>query len=282
MDISVIIPCYNQGKYLVEAIDSVEKISASLLIEILIINDGSDDVETLEVLDRLLESGYRVINFNNRGVSSARNKGLELSTGKYIQFLDADDIIINNKFVRQLELFAHDPHLRVAVSDFLFAEENLSKTYRLPTHQAFFSGNHPLESFLFSWDRGFIIPIHCFLFKREVFYPQNERVMFDVNLASREDWFLWCKIALTNAKFKFDPEVMVIYRKHDVSSTKNVLKSLKGFLIAQIKVAGLINEPALRYKFIKYSIFRLFRTKHVIKLISYLFKNMCKRDRKIH
>ncbi len=277
MDISVIIPCYNQGKYLVEAIDSVEKISASLLIEILIINDGSDDVETLEVLDRLLESGYRVINFNNHGVSSARNKGLELSTGKYIQFLDADDIVINNKFVRQLELFNRDTNLSVAVSDFLFAEEDLSKTYSLSTHQAFFSKNYPLESFLFSWDKGFSIPIHCFLFKSEVFYQQNQRIKFDVDLASREDWLMWCKIALTNAKFKFDPEVMAIYRKHGSSMTKNVIKSLKGFLIAQIKVAGLIDDTALRCKFIKYSFCRLFRIKHIIKLISYLAQNIYNR-----
>lgn len=84
--ISVIITCYNHGKYLQEAIESVLKQSYKN-IELIVIDDGSTD-HTKFVVDKYPQVKY--IYQANKGVSSARNTGIEHSKGGYICFLDAE------------------------------------------------------------------------------------------------------------------------------------------------------------------------------------------------
>ena len=90
--VSVIIPCYNDGKYLEETIKSVLEQTYSQ-IEIIIINDGSNEDETIEILNRLHERGVIVLNSERLGPSHARNYGIIKASGKYILPLDADDKI---------------------------------------------------------------------------------------------------------------------------------------------------------------------------------------------
>jgi len=85
--VSVIIPAYNAGKYIEKAVQSVLKQTYSN-IEIIVVNDGSTD-NTLDVLSQF--SGVKIISTPNKGVSHARNVGIEASIGEYISFLDADD-----------------------------------------------------------------------------------------------------------------------------------------------------------------------------------------------
>lgn len=96
--VSVIIPFYNNVYWLIEAIESVliQKYSP---IEILIINDGSS--ESLDVLDVYKEQ-IRIINKSNGGPASARNVGIQHSKGKYIAFLDSDDLWTEGKLYRQI------------------------------------------------------------------------------------------------------------------------------------------------------------------------------------
>ncbi|MEP7063623.1 MAG: glycosyltransferase [Betaproteobacteria bacterium] len=92
--VSVVIPCHNAARFLGETIDSVLA-QASPAFELIVINDGSTD-GTTEIIDRyrrrlgeqlIYESGP------NRGVSAARNRGTALASGRYLQYLDADDLL---------------------------------------------------------------------------------------------------------------------------------------------------------------------------------------------
>ena len=85
--VSVIIPAYNAGKYIEKAVQSVFK-QTYPNIEIIVVNDGSTD-DTLDVLSRFPE--VKIVSTLNKGVSHARNVGIEASRGEYISFLDADD-----------------------------------------------------------------------------------------------------------------------------------------------------------------------------------------------
>ena len=88
-DITVVIPCYNDGDYIKKAVDSV--LHQTLLPdEIIIIDDGSGNA-TREVLNKLSDSRVRIIYQENHGVSVARNTGIEQSSSRYICTLDADD-----------------------------------------------------------------------------------------------------------------------------------------------------------------------------------------------
>lgn len=91
--VSVIVAAYNIEKYIAKCLDSILNQTYKNL-EIIVVNDGSSD-NTGEIIDKYSEKDTRikVIHKKNGGVSSARNKGLDMSTGDYIGFVDGDDII---------------------------------------------------------------------------------------------------------------------------------------------------------------------------------------------
>jgi len=92
MLVSVIVPCYNQGIYILESVKSVINQTFTDW-EIIIVNDGSDDNETNKILTELVIPKVRIIHTENKGVSAARNTGITAAKGIYILPLDADDII---------------------------------------------------------------------------------------------------------------------------------------------------------------------------------------------
>lgn len=97
MKVSIIIPTYNQEKLIVRCLDSIPKRDD---IEIIVINDGSTD-NTIGALQDYKKhfNKLRIISYkNNRGVSYARNKGLNSATGEYVLFIDSDDYIDSNVF----------------------------------------------------------------------------------------------------------------------------------------------------------------------------------------
>lgn len=96
--ISVIVPAYNASKFIERCIKSIINTGYDSL-DIIVINDGSSDatqqiVETLSQHDRRI----RIIKQENSGVSSARNRGIDVATGEYVVFLDADDYLVDNIF----------------------------------------------------------------------------------------------------------------------------------------------------------------------------------------
>lgn len=94
--VSVIIPCYNVGQYLMQCLDSV--INQTLNeIEIICVDDGSTD-DTLDILLKYQkkDSRIQVISQENAGAGAARNKGMEIAKGTYLSFLDSDDFFEPN------------------------------------------------------------------------------------------------------------------------------------------------------------------------------------------
>jgi len=90
--VCVVIPCYNQGEYVMDAIDSVLEQSFTDF-EIIIVNDGSTDYATNEILQKLDIPKVKVIHTENCGLASARNTGITATNAEYILPLDADDKI---------------------------------------------------------------------------------------------------------------------------------------------------------------------------------------------
>src|SRR5215471_17295620 len=90
VDLSVIIPCRDDGQFLIEAIASFERV-APKNCELIVVDDGSTDLRTLEVLKILRDAGYCVLDQANHGLSGARNAGISLARGRYIFPLDADN-----------------------------------------------------------------------------------------------------------------------------------------------------------------------------------------------
>jgi len=105
--ISIIIPVFNAEDYIVSSLQSVLK-GITEEIEVIIINDGSNDKSVslikLHFGEQILSKQFKLIEQQNAGVSVARNVGISSSEGKYIAFVDADDLLINNYFEQVLPI----------------------------------------------------------------------------------------------------------------------------------------------------------------------------------
>jgi glycosyltransferase involved in cell wall biosynthesis len=117
--LSVVIPCYNHGEFILEAIASVESCQENVY-EILIINDGSTDPLTEKVLAAVADKGYQVIHQKNQGLAVARNHGIELAKGRYILPLDADNKIRPDYITTAIDILDCQPEVGVVYGNFEF------------------------------------------------------------------------------------------------------------------------------------------------------------------
>ena len=102
--LSVVIPYYNLGSVLPETIESI-KATTYQSYEIIIVNDGSTDEESLKVLDRYRDDEkIRIIDIRNKGLANARNVGAEAARGEFIAFIDADDKIEDTFYTRAIDV----------------------------------------------------------------------------------------------------------------------------------------------------------------------------------
>jgi glycosyltransferase involved in cell wall biosynthesis len=113
--LSVIIPCHDDGDYLIDAVASVERNAPAA--ELIIVDDGSTQPRTREVLAALAEAGHRVIEQPHGGLSSARNRGIAASAGDYFLPLDADNRLLPGFAAEAEALLDADPAAGVVYGD---------------------------------------------------------------------------------------------------------------------------------------------------------------------
>lgn len=216
--VSVIIPYYNQGKYLHTAVQSALS-SYSGELEIIIIDDGSTESHANHYCSqaRNLDDRVKIIRKENGGLSSARNAGLDVAQGDYIQFLDCDDAILPGKIDQQVSQLVATSSKLVSVSGYYICNEwmwdlrdETQTVVRFPL---------TLRSFLFYWERGFSIPIHCGLFHRSVFKDRH----FNESLYGKEDWIFWTNLAGTQRnRMIYCPILGAVYRLHGNGMTRSL------------------------------------------------------------
>jgi len=128
--VSIVIPCFNVSMFIEETLNAVFA-QTYKYIEVICVDDGSTD-NTLEVLNRYKSDSFKIISISNRGASSARNKGLALSSGKYIQFLDADDIILPEKIATQVDIINKNRYSKpdLILGNYIYEFTNGERTER--------------------------------------------------------------------------------------------------------------------------------------------------------
>ena len=130
--ISIIVPCFNSGKTIKRTIESL-KSQTWKKKEIIIVNDGSDDQETLDILN--LFEGVLIINQKNLGLSAARNTGAYKAKGRFLLFLDSDDWIEDDTLELMFNFF--EKNISISKNNFIFSDiilegkvkKNVSKNY---------------------------------------------------------------------------------------------------------------------------------------------------------
>ena len=196
--ISVIVPAFNQAQYLSQALDSVSEQKYPHW-ECIIINDGSTDhTETVAQCYIKKDARFIYLKKENGGLSSARNAGLKIAKGQWVQFLDADDYIDAEKFRLSIDIINENPSADIVIADFkMFID---SPTKATPAFCELNQGRFDFENILFGWDVQFNIPIHSGFFKLALF-KQNP---FSESLKIGEDWVMWLKIFM-------QPQVQAVY-----------------------------------------------------------------------
>lgn len=215
--VTIIVPCYNQDHFLDETLQSVFNQTYSNW-ECIIVNDGSiDRTEIIATEWVTKDNRFKYINQVNKGVSAARNSGLTLAKGEYIQFLDADDVLAVDKVQVSLEAIFKN---NVQVCCCNYSMFTKSTIHVLPPFSKLASFEFNFENLARYWNDGFTIPIHCWFFKADLF----DAVIFPEGLTAQEDWIVWLRIFQKSPKTFYIDEQLAFYRLNPKGRTQ-----IKGF-----------------------------------------------------
>lgn len=199
--VSVIVPCYNQGEYLAEALDSVMKQTFTDW-ECIIINDGSTD-STKDVIDKYCQKDSRFINIeqSNQGPSIARNTGIQSSHGEFILPLDADDLIAPSYMSMAMDYFANQPKTQIVYCKAkLFGA--IEQEWNLPKYE--------YDSFI--W----LNSIFCTAFFRRSDYDKTSG--YNPNMVyGFEDWDFWLSMLNKESIVYQIDETLFFYRQKNRS-----------------------------------------------------------------
>lgn len=216
--VSVVIPTYNYGRFIAEAIESALA-QTYTIAEIIVVDDGSTD-ETEDVVRRFGEK-VRYIKQQNAGVCAARNIGVESSTGDFIAFLDADDIWLSNKIEKQVAKFAEDMEFGLVHCGMREFDNATGVTIR----QHLEGGEGWVADDLLLWEKPVVIgPGGSLLVRRDVI---NAVGGFDTDINVGEDWDFCYRVA-RHYKVGFVRETLVDYRNHGVNAHMNVAEMERG------------------------------------------------------
>jgi glycosyltransferase involved in cell wall biosynthesis len=201
---SLIIPTFNHARFVGAAIDSALAQTVSAF-EIIVVDDGSTD-ETPAVLARYA-ARVRVLRQENRGLSAARNAGLAAAHGKFVSFLDADDIMAPTKLAAQLEVLERSHAIGWTYCDVLMETVVTGATAR--ASERFGYASRALDGWLFpELIHGNFIPAIAPLVRRTALEVAGG---FDERLTALEDWDMWLRLSLI-AEARYTPAVLVTYR----------------------------------------------------------------------
>jgi hypothetical protein len=232
--VSIIVPCYNQAQYLPEALQSVLDQTYNNW-ECIIVNDGSPD-NTVEVAQGWLEKDvrFKYIYKENGGLSSARNAGLDEAVGTYIQFLDADDVLAERKLEVSVNAVLID-NGAIVVSNFRTFTNDFNES--IASFCSLKADYLNYENILLNWDVAFSIPIHCGFFEKLFF----DTFRFPIELKAKEDWIMWIALFENNPKSIFIDEVLVGYRMHSASMTKDKKRMEANYFSSLIYLKNRLN-----------------------------------------
>lgn len=225
--VSVVVPSYNQGNFLEEALNSVLAQTYTNW-ECIIINDGSID-NTEEIARKFLskDKRFRYIKQSNQGVVAARNKAISVSVGEYILPLDGDDKIANTYIEKAVKILESNKQIKIVGCE---VEKFGAQTGRL---------------YLPTFSMKTMLAINCFvvtsLFRKEDFEQVGG---FNNNMTlGLEDWDLWLSLLENGGDAKRIPETLFFYRFKEGESRNNRKQNIDN----EVKKRIVSNHPFLYY-----------------------------------
>jgi glycosyltransferase involved in cell wall biosynthesis len=203
--VSVVIPCFNDGQYLIEAIESVESFPDLRIYEIILVDDGSTNSQTLTVYEQVEKKGHQVLRPGKIGKCQARNLGIRQAKAKYILALDADNKIKWTYLRKAIYAMEKDSRLGVVYgnAEFFGDKTGYNKTRAFDIRRMFFSNY--IDT--------------CAVFRKKVWEDVGG---FDeeMPLQHREDWDFWLGAFSKGWQFCYLDEPMFYYRVRENAQGK--------------------------------------------------------------
>jgi glycosyltransferase involved in cell wall biosynthesis len=202
---SIIVPCYNAERWVAAAIESALA-QTWPEIEIIAVNDGSTD-NSIGVLRRFEGPRVQVLDQPNRGASAARNAGLRAAKGKYLQFLDADDLLAPDKVSRQVLLLeARGPGV---VGTARWARFQQDPATALATDSPLFRDIAPVDFLLLHTAGGHMMHPAAWLVPSDI---ARKAGPWDESLTLNDDGEYFARVALSAREIAYSLDSVALYR----------------------------------------------------------------------
>jgi glycosyltransferase involved in cell wall biosynthesis len=229
--VSVVIPCFNHGEFLPEAVASVTA-SKRDDVELIVVDDGSTDERTCAEMDTLVARGFRVIRQENKKLAAARNAAILASKGEYILPLDADDRLRPGWIDHGIRILAANPQVGVVYGD---AEYFGTRTGRWNI------GPFDRERLL-RWN---YIPVSA-MYRRSI-WEQNSGYDGTMPVQGLEDWDFWLGAFEHGWQFAYVPEILFDYRV----ANESMLTRVQGFERQVEEFIALKHASLYRHAFVE-------------------------------
>ncbi len=245
--VSVIIPCYNGAKWIRDTINSVLN-QTYQEFELIIVDDGSTDNLKKIIENYLSDERVRYIQHKkNRGIPAARNTGIKTSKGKYIAFLDQDDVWLKTKLEKQVELFKKDKDKKVGLifTDVLYIGPD-GKRFKVKWPNKSVLEELPRqtrkETLMELFKENFIATSSVVVRKKECF---GKLGLLNEDLYSGDDYEFWLRVA-GNLKIKYVDKSLTKKRMHKNNTLKRHAEEGKVYQ-DQIRI---VHQITNRYPFL--------------------------------
>lgn len=208
--ITIVIPCYNQGVFLMDALKSLEVCDQNLF-DLIIVNDGSTEGDTNLILAQLVDKGINVFFQENKGLGEARNSGIKLSKTDYVLPLDADNKILPAYLIKAIEILDKQPEIAVVYGN-----------AKLFGDQAGFlkPGPFNLQQLMIC---NYIDA--CAVIRKSAI--EKIGLYDNMKIMGYEDWDLWLRFGFNGYKFYYIDEMLFEYRVRENSMLKSLNQNIQ-------------------------------------------------------
>lgn len=194
--VSVIIPCFNHGEFLPEAVASVTATKRDDA-EVIVVDDGSTDERTRAETDKLIAQGIKVIRQENKGLAAARNVAIAAAQGEYILPLDADNRLRPAYIEHGIRILDANPQVGVVYGDAGYMGTRVGHWHVGPFNRSWLLQGNYIDA--------------CAVYRRSV-WEQNGGYDGTMPVQGLEDWDFWLGALQHGWQFAYVPEILFDYR----------------------------------------------------------------------
>jgi glycosyltransferase involved in cell wall biosynthesis len=236
--VTVVIPAYNAANYIAHTLDSVLA-QTFRRYQIIVVNDGSPDTPALKSALEPYLLKIRYIEQENRGPSAARNAAIRQAGGKYIAFLDADDLWLPQHLTRQIERLENQPTLGLVYANALHIEGTTPVGIAFAT-----TPQTPPVTFEALLAERCTVNTSSAVVSRKAILDAG---FFDEQMNRCEDFDLWLRLARNGVLMTFNSEVQTCHRLgNGLSGNSEFMKQARIRVYEKTRSSGTLTEPQAR------------------------------------